>query len=122
MANRIKELRKARDLTLEQVAERAGTTFQQVQRLENSERRLTDDWMRRIALALDVPPAALFMDPTPDADGVSKNPEHRLLIEWWDSISDAERRAFAVVIRDKGLEALVREGAPRRSTRPRKRA
>jgi phage repressor protein C with HTH and peptisase S24 domain len=60
MENRIKELRRARGLTLQSLAERADTTNQQISRLERGERRLTTDWMERLAGALGCNPAALI--------------------------------------------------------------
>lgn len=60
MKNRIRELRKARGLTLEEVARRANTTNQQVHRLETGQRRLTADWMERLGQALGVRAADLL--------------------------------------------------------------
>lgn len=54
MGNRIKALREDRGLTQEQVAEVAGTTKQQIFKLENDERRLTVDWLRRMAPAFNL--------------------------------------------------------------------
>jgi transcriptional regulator with XRE-family HTH domain len=56
MDNRILELRKSKNLTLAQLAEKTASTAQQIGRLEKGERRLTTDWMEKIALALDVLP------------------------------------------------------------------
>ena len=53
MTNQIKALRKRADLTLQALADRVGTTRQQIHKLENGERRLTVEWMRRLADALD---------------------------------------------------------------------
>ncbi len=58
--NRIAEWRHRRGLTLEQLAARTETTHQQVQRLEKGQRRLTVDWMQRLAMALDIAPAELL--------------------------------------------------------------
>ncbi len=55
MQNRILELRKERRLTLAELADKIGSTPQQIGRLEKGERRLTTDWMEKIAIALDVP-------------------------------------------------------------------
>ena len=55
--NKLKEIRKAKGRTLKHVAEAAGTSIQQVQRLENSERRLTTEWIERLASALDCSPS-----------------------------------------------------------------
>lgn len=60
MPNRIKELRDAKKLTLEEVAAVAGTSPQQISKLEKSERRLTTEWMERIAPAFNVDPAELL--------------------------------------------------------------
>lgn len=55
--NRIKEIRKSKGLALNAVAERANTTPQQVQRLERGDRRLTTEWIERLADALECEPA-----------------------------------------------------------------
>lgn len=58
--NRIKELRKARGLSLEKVAQGADTTKGQIQKLENGTRRLTQEWMERIAPVLGCKPFELI--------------------------------------------------------------
>lgn len=58
--NRIRELRRAKGLSLKQLAELAGTTHQTVQRLETGERRLSQQWMERLASALGIKPADLL--------------------------------------------------------------
>lgn len=60
MKNRIKEFRTEQSLTMQALAERVGTTASQINKLEKGERRLTADWMYRIADALSIPPTALF--------------------------------------------------------------
>ena len=60
--NRIREWRRRRDLTLEQLGMILGTSNQQISRLEKGERRLTVDWLLRIAKALQVEPDEL-LDP-----------------------------------------------------------
>ena len=52
LRNRIKEYRLARQWSLEKLGERAGTTRQQIYKLENGELRLSQEWMERIAKAL----------------------------------------------------------------------
>jgi phage repressor protein C with HTH and peptisase S24 domain len=59
--NRIAELRQARGLSQEELAKRAGTTNQQVGRLEVGARRLTVEWMNRLAKSLGVAPAELLV-------------------------------------------------------------
>lgn len=59
MKNRLREIRLSKDLTLEEVAQKAGTSNQQILRLEKGQRRLTTDWIRRLAKALNVAPSEI---------------------------------------------------------------
>ncbi|MEE8226919.1 MAG: helix-turn-helix transcriptional regulator, partial [Kiloniellales bacterium] len=61
MENRIRELRKARGLTLKRMAELLGTSNQQISHLEKGRRRLTLEWMERIAEALECHPSDLLI-------------------------------------------------------------
>jgi transcriptional regulator with XRE-family HTH domain len=54
--NRIKVLREARGLSLEALAAAAETSNQQVSLLEGGQRRLTVDWLVRLAKALHCHP------------------------------------------------------------------
>jgi len=58
--NRIREIREAAGLSVDEVAERAGTSGTQIRRLETGTRRLTVDWMQRLAEALECSPADLI--------------------------------------------------------------
>jgi phage repressor protein C with HTH and peptisase S24 domain len=60
MKNRIRELRRGAGLTLQRLADLVGTTAQQINRLERGDRRLTTEWMERIAGGLEVHPAELI--------------------------------------------------------------
>ena len=60
MANRIRELRKRTGLNQNALAKRIGTTSQQVSHLETGRRKLTQDWMERLAAGLDCEPAAFL--------------------------------------------------------------
>ncbi len=61
MINRIRDVRRARNLTLEEVAQRCEppTTAQTIGRLETGTRTLSLDWLNRIAAALEVESGAL---------------------------------------------------------------
>jgi phage repressor protein C with HTH and peptisase S24 domain len=59
--NRIREFREAAGLSMQALAERVGTSQQQIYRLERSERKLTVDWMIRIGKALAVDPKELMI-------------------------------------------------------------
>lgn len=63
MSNLIRPLREGRGLSQNRLAELVGTSGQQIGNLERGDRRLTDDWMRRIARALGVEPWEL-LEPT----------------------------------------------------------
>jgi transcriptional regulator with XRE-family HTH domain len=115
MPNRIRELRIARNLTLEEVALNVGTSVQQLSRLERGSRRLTDDWMRRVARALYVRPADLFADSGEDNREVIERPEEVRLLRFWRLLSPDEKRMIAAFARDKGLEILNNHTSKRRA-------
>lgn len=62
VTNRIREIRESKvpRMTIAALASLVNTTQAQMSRLETGERELTEDWMRRIAKALDVEPADLL--------------------------------------------------------------
>lgn len=60
MENRVRYFRDRANLTREQLAGRMGISTSQLTKLERGERRLTKEWMERIALALGIVPADLF--------------------------------------------------------------
>jgi len=115
MPNRIRELRAARNLTLEEVAERAATTPQQVSRLERAQRRLTDQWMQRLATALGVRPADLFPNRAPDDRIFVENAEERSLLRAWRLMRPEDKRAVANYMRGVGLELLLERPKNRRA-------
>lgn len=57
---RLKDLRKAKGLTQAHLADKIGASQSDIARLENGSRRLTADWIRRIAAALEVQPAEIL--------------------------------------------------------------
>jgi phage repressor protein C with HTH and peptisase S24 domain len=65
MANRIRELRESRGLTLEALGALCRTTKQQMYKLERGDVQLTQKWMERIANALNVAPADILPQRTP---------------------------------------------------------
>ena len=60
METRIRHFRKMRGWTLQELAERIGTTAQTIQRLETSNMTVSTDWLDRIGTALGVPPISLL--------------------------------------------------------------
>ena len=61
MTNRLKELREAVGLTQAALAELAGTTKNQLAKLESGARRLSDHWAQRLSPHLNVQSYELFM-------------------------------------------------------------
>lgn len=89
MINSIRSVRKAKGLTLDDVAQRCSppTTAQTIGRLETGTRTLSIDWLNRIADALEVSSADLVRMPeeaelavtallTPDGARAPTKPEH----------------------------------------------
>lgn len=68
--HRIADFRIQKNLTLQALAERVGTTKSQIDKLEKGERRLTVDWLQRIADALNLPVTSFF---APDASAPLTN-------------------------------------------------
>ena len=89
--NRLRELRKGHKFTLEQLAEDANTSCQQIERLENRKRHLTHGWMVHLAAVLDCEPADL-MTATALTD-----PENRA-IGLFRQLNDAQREAVILMI------------------------
>ena len=58
--NRIREIREAAGLSSDELAERIGTSGAQIRRLEVGDRKLTAEWMEKIAEALGCSPADLI--------------------------------------------------------------
>jgi len=61
--SRIREIRRAKGMTLQQVADRVGTTAQTIGRLETGMRTLSIDWVRKIAEGLGADPSELLALP-----------------------------------------------------------
>ena len=61
MQLRVRELRKERGWTLQQLADRIGTTAQTVQRLETKNMTVSTDWLERFGRAFSVDPIELLV-------------------------------------------------------------
>jgi XRE family aerobic/anaerobic benzoate catabolism transcriptional regulator len=66
----MREWRSARNLTLEQLAERVGVTFPYLSRIERGERQYNQRLLEDIALALNTTPAAILAQDPADAEGI----------------------------------------------------
>lgn len=60
MENNIFKIRKEKGFSQKELAEKAGTTYQQIQKLEKGERKLSPEWQIRLSKALDCRPVDLM--------------------------------------------------------------
>jgi len=97
--NRIRELRTARDWSLDTLAAKVGCSKVQVSELERGMIQLTVEWMRRIAPALDVTPAELL---TPTDNPLLLSEAERVLIERYRAASADQKESLTRV-----TEALI---------------
>ncbi|MFA5121494.1 S24 family peptidase [Zavarzinia sp.] len=74
MSNRLAEMRRRAGLTQDQLAEAAGTVRSQIVKLERGERRLTVDWMLRLAKPLGCEPKDLLPPEEPATNALPASP------------------------------------------------
>jgi phage repressor protein C with HTH and peptisase S24 domain len=81
----LKKHRIVKGYSLQTLADKVGTTKSQIDKLEKGERRLTVDWLQRLANALGVEPAHLFHEdggsPPPVAPALPSLPEAKPTVE-----------------------------------------
>lgn len=96
MTNRIGEIRKAKGLTLQQVADRVSTTNQQISHLERGRRKLSYEWMERLAMALSCHPLDLLQNPPAEAPTPAPvlAPREQELLELFRSLREDEKEAL----------------------------
>ena len=99
MISRIRDVRKAKGLTLDDVAKRCDppTTAQTIGRLETGMRTLSLDWLNRIAAALGVDSAELLALPDQDELPVAAILDHEgaHALKKTESISQRRRKCQA---------------------------
>lgn len=76
----LRRLRQARGLTMQQLADASGTSKSQIDKLERGARRLTTDWIVRLAHALGCDPSALLPDGARGAYGEAPVSEKQSLL------------------------------------------
>ncbi len=94
IGERLREFRKRRGLTQEQLAELVDVTFQQIQKYENGSTRLNSDKIQIIAHALDIPISAIF-----DVESCNErllSPQELELIKGFRALPSQEVREFVV--------------------------
>ena len=94
--NRIRQLREAAHLTLDALAEMVGTTNQQISHLEMGKRRLTVEWMEKLAEALKCHPWSLV-----SAETVTTATSHeQQLLSRFRMLSTSKQRALLADLND----------------------
>jgi transcriptional regulator with XRE-family HTH domain len=94
IGGRLREFRKRRGLTQEQLAVMVDVTFQQIQKYENGFTRLNTDKLQAVAQALDVPVAAFFDDKEGNERLLS--PQELSLVEGFRALSSQDKRDFVL--------------------------
>ncbi|OGU16770.1 MAG: hypothetical protein A2076_07075 [Geobacteraceae bacterium GWC2_53_11] len=94
IGERVREFRKRRGLTQEQLAEIVSVTFQQIQKYENGFNRMNTDKLQAIAQALSVPASSFFDDDKGEERLLSE--QERKLVNGFRSIPSSEVREFLV--------------------------
>jgi transcriptional regulator with XRE-family HTH domain len=106
--NRLKTLREAQGLSLDDIADRLGVTNQQISLLELGRRKLTVDWLRRLAPVLGCHPWDLV-----EADaGIAASKIERKVLRAFRALDD-DRRPTALA-RIEALAASKKSGRTRR--------
>lgn len=101
--NRIRVLREARGLSLEALAEEARTTNQQISLLETGKRRLTVEWLLRLAPPLKCHPWELVASDLPQAS----LPQEIRLVERFRALPASQQNALLYL-----MDAMVETAAP----------
>lgn len=104
LPNRIREVRKAKGLTLQGLGDLVGTNATQVKRLEEGDRKLSVQWMDRISSALQCKPAELLNDFDPKVDALAAEAG-----EIYEQLSEENKR-----IATRLLESLLKEQSSQR--------
>ncbi len=108
MRIRIREAREAAKLSQEALGALANTSGAQISRLETEERRLTVDWINRVAKALGVPALSLLVETDssvedgPIGGEFVQDPEALALIRVYKAMPPAARDHLVNLLRELG--------------------
>jgi len=98
----IRRRRKELGLSQEQLSEKVGVSYQQIQRYENGGSMLNVENVQRIAQALTIPIASLFEMPSPCIAAESATPysssEERILLRSFRGLSARTDKQLAITI------------------------
>lgn len=121
--NRVRALRAERGWSLQTLADRAGTTRSQIQKLETSQRRLDFEWVTRLAAAFEISERELMGS---DFTELAPGRVRRLPLvgdiaagNWREAIEnpdgevmavDASENAFALRAKGTSMDLIVQDG------------
>jgi transcriptional regulator with XRE-family HTH domain len=113
IGERLRELRKRRGMTQEQLAEIVDITSQQIQKYENGSTRMNTDKLQSVAQALTVPISAFFDEDNHDVRLLSA--QEMNLIHSFRALPSSEVRAFVinVLLKPQGINTLAKEPPPK---------
>ncbi|HCS22812.1 MAG TPA: hypothetical protein DIW20_03605 [Rhodospirillaceae bacterium] len=90
MSNFIKQIREQAGITTAELAARVRTSQQQITNLENGKRKLTWEWMQRLADGLECHPLDLVEGPAAPKDDSEKD-----LLRKFRGLEDGQKRMFS---------------------------
>lgn len=93
MKNRLKELRLNAGLTQKDLAVRSGTSQAQIDRLEKGTRRMTPEWLERLAPTLSCDPLDLLGQQTTLSD------QERRMLRLFRPLSDEQKQALIATLK-----------------------
>lgn len=94
IGERLREFRKRRGLTQEQLAVMVDVTFQQIQKYESGFTRLNTDKLQAVAEALSVPVSSFFDNNKGDVRLLSS--QELELVEGFRALSSRDKREFVL--------------------------
>jgi len=97
----IRKRRKELGLSQEQLAERVGVSYQQIQRYENGGSMLTVENIQRIAKDLQVPISSFFaieQNSVAELDAPDTSPDEKTLLRHFRKIATKSDRQLAITI------------------------
>lgn len=89
IADRVRNLRSSRGLTLDALAQKSGVSRSMISLIERAESAPTAVVLERLATGLDVPLASLFDEPAPRPEPISRRADQ---LQWRDPASSYVRR------------------------------
>lgn len=96
MRTRIAFLRQEKGLSLAELAKAAGTTKAQIQKLERGDRRLSLEWMERLARALDIKISELL---PPEEVTCRHEQDTKMVLDVLSRLSERDREMLAAVVK-----------------------